>query len=75
MNEWNGIRYYRYRDLSGSIFGRPGFWATVVMQQIASIGNNISKLALPKNPATLIYLFYAVSLEKAMNLTSILSSS
>ena len=43
LNEWNGIRYYRYRDLSASIYGRPGFWATVIMQQIASIGNNISE--------------------------------
>lgn len=43
LNEWNGIRYYRYRDLTQSIYGRPGFWATLVMQQIASIGNNISE--------------------------------
>ena len=43
LNEWNGVRYYRYRDLSASIYGRPGFWATLTMQQIASIGNNISE--------------------------------
>jgi len=42
LNEWNGIRYYRYRDLSASILGRKGWWATLIMQQIASIGNNLS---------------------------------
>ena len=43
LNEWNGVRYFRYRDLSASIYGRKGFWATLTMQQIASIGNNISE--------------------------------
>ena len=32
----------RYRDLSYSIWGPFGFWATVLFQQIASIGNNIT---------------------------------
>lgn len=46
LNEWNGVRYYRYRDLTASIYGRPGYIATIIMQQIASIGNNVSKSQL-----------------------------
>lgn len=43
LDGWNGIRYYRYRDLSASIYGKPGYVITIFLQQIASIGNNISK--------------------------------
>ncbi len=36
------LRRRRYRDLSYSIWGPFGFWATVLFQQVASIGNNIT---------------------------------
>ena len=32
----------RYRDLSYSIWGPFGFYATIFFQQVASIGNNIT---------------------------------
>ena len=53
VNERNGIRQIRYHDLSGSILGRKRYRATAVMQQIASIGNNISESALrfPQPPS------------------------
>ncbi|KAK9813661.1 hypothetical protein WJX73_002176 [Symbiochloris irregularis] len=42
LDRWDGVRRTRYRDLSYSICGPLGYWATVVFQQIASIGNNIT---------------------------------
>ena len=42
LDQWDGERYVRYRDLSASIWGPWGYYGTVIFQQIASIGNNIS---------------------------------
>ncbi|KAK9831715.1 hypothetical protein WJX74_006848 [Apatococcus lobatus] len=42
LHRHNGRRYTRYRDLAYSIVGAKGYYAVILFQQIASIGNNIS---------------------------------
>lgn len=58
LNGWDGNRYLRYRDLSYSIWGPFGFYATVFFQQVASIGNNITVQIAAAISAKSIYLLY-----------------
>lgn len=59
LNGWDGNRYLRYRDLSYSIWGPFGFYSTILFQQVASIGNNITVQIAASISAKSIYTLYA----------------
>lgn len=61
LDQWDGERYVRYRDLSRSIWGPWGYYSTILFQQIASIGNNITVQIAAGISAKSIYTLYQPS--------------
>lgn len=46
LNIIDGVRYYRFCDLSGKVFGPFGYWLVLILQWATIIGTNVGAIIL-----------------------------